>query len=156
MTAAPTDDPKVVKMNRQKAKRGTSWKDNLSLNDKGTPKACLANAICNDLQSSAARPAIIGRKLSTFGETIGGVKPELNETQPALRETNPHSSAWDRNPSDVGFPETDPLADNELQCSPPVPLCYRILDFAHCGTVVLQVRIQKPARRRRRQGHCRG
>jgi hypothetical protein len=78
MTAAPTDDPKVVKMNRQKAKRGTSWKDNLSLNDKGTPKACLANAICNALQSSAARPAIIGRKLSTFGETIGGVKPELN------------------------------------------------------------------------------
>jgi hypothetical protein len=52
MTAAPTDDPKVVKMNRQKAKRGTSWKDNLSLNDKGTPKACLANAICNALQSS--------------------------------------------------------------------------------------------------------
>jgi predicted P-loop ATPase len=45
MTAAPTDDPKVVKMNRQKAKRGTSWKDNLLLNDKGTPKACLANAI---------------------------------------------------------------------------------------------------------------
>jgi hypothetical protein len=54
--------------------------------------------MCNDLQSSAARPAIIGRNLSTFGETIGGVKPELNETQPALRETDPHSSAWDRNP----------------------------------------------------------
>ena len=45
MTATPTDDPKVVKMNRQKDKRGMSWKDNLLLNDKGTPKACLANAI---------------------------------------------------------------------------------------------------------------
>jgi hypothetical protein len=38
--------------------------------------------ICKDLQSSTARPAIIGRNLSTFGETIGEVKPGLNETQP--------------------------------------------------------------------------
>ena len=53
---------------------------------------------CNDLQSSAARPDFIARFRPAFGETIGVAKPELSETQPALRETNPHSSAWDRNP----------------------------------------------------------
>jgi len=53
---------------------------------------------CNDLQSSAARPDFIGRNLSTFGEIIGGVEPELSETQPELTETNPQSSAWDRIP----------------------------------------------------------
>jgi hypothetical protein len=34
--------------------------------------------MCNDLQSSAARPAIIGQIRPTFGETIGGAKPELS------------------------------------------------------------------------------
>lgn len=63
---------------------------------KFTPK--LKAARCNGLQSSAARPAIIGRNLSTFSETIGEAKPAIGETQPALRETDPQSSRWNRNP----------------------------------------------------------
>jgi hypothetical protein len=54
--------------------------------------------MCNDLQSSAARPDFIGQFQPSFVEIVGGVKSTLCEIQPGLFETNLHSSAWDRNP----------------------------------------------------------
>jgi predicted P-loop ATPase len=47
MTTTPTDDPKVVKLKRKKAdpSKQAGWREQLILTDKGSPKACLANAI---------------------------------------------------------------------------------------------------------------
>src|SRR4051794_19676385 len=45
-------------------------------------------ARCSDLQSSAARPAIIGQIRPTFDETVEGHKPAIGETRTGLFETD--------------------------------------------------------------------
>src|SRR3954469_5291534 len=106
---------------------------------------CIEKAIQNDNPSSLSPASALPRTPSTstshlgpttrFGNSCSRADQSRNHCPqirpsiilsglPLMTKLLGHNREW---------PSKDPLADNEVQCSPPVPLCYRIRQIVSSG-----------------------